>query len=81
MLDEYRHWLADTYDLTPPAEAAADLDGTFVAVFPAVLMNGLGIETGIDIDLVVDAGQFISLHLGRKAASRAGNAIAAKRAQ
>jgi len=28
---------------------------------------------------VVDAGQFISQHLGRKAASRAGNAIAAKR--
>jgi hydroxymethylglutaryl-CoA lyase len=45
------------------------------------LMNGLGIETGIDIDMVVDAGQFISQHLGRKAASRAGNAIAAKRAQ
>ena len=45
------------------------------------LMNGLGIQTGIDIDMVVDAGQFISQHLGRKAASRAGNAIAAKRAQ
>jgi hydroxymethylglutaryl-CoA lyase len=44
------------------------------------LMNGLGIYTGIDLDAVVDAGQFISKHLGRKAASRAGNAIAAKRA-
>jgi hydroxymethylglutaryl-CoA lyase len=44
------------------------------------LMNGLGIETGIDLDAVVDAGQFISAHLGRKAASRVGNAIAAKRA-
>ncbi|MES2297207.1 MAG: hydroxymethylglutaryl-CoA lyase [Pseudomonadota bacterium] len=43
------------------------------------LMQGLGIETGIDLDAVVDAGQFISNHLGRKAASRAGNAIAAKR--
>ncbi|WP_211453809.1 hydroxymethylglutaryl-CoA lyase [Collimonas antrihumi] len=43
------------------------------------LMQGLGIETGIDLDAVVDAGQFISAHLGRKAASRAGNAIAAKR--
>lgn len=43
------------------------------------LMNGLGIETGIDIDAVVDAGQFIAQHLGRKSASRAGNAIAAKR--
>ncbi|HEX9174036.1 MAG TPA: hydroxymethylglutaryl-CoA lyase [Telluria sp.] len=44
------------------------------------LMNGLGIDTGIDLDQVVDAGQFISQHLGRKGASRAGNAIAAKRA-
>jgi hydroxymethylglutaryl-CoA lyase len=44
------------------------------------LMQGLGIETGIDLDIVVDAGQFISQHLGRKAASRAGNALAAKRA-
>ena len=44
------------------------------------LMQGLGIETGIDLDAVVDAGQFISQHLGRKAVSRAGNALAAKRA-
>ncbi|NEX63241.1 hydroxymethylglutaryl-CoA lyase [Noviherbaspirillum galbum] len=44
------------------------------------MMKGLGIETGIDLDKVVDAGQFISAHLGRKAVSRAGNAIAAKRA-
>jgi hydroxymethylglutaryl-CoA lyase len=44
------------------------------------LMQGLGVETGIDLDIVVDAGQFISQHLGRKAASRAGNALAAKRA-
>lgn len=43
------------------------------------MMQGLGIETGIDLDLVVDAGQFISEKLGRKAVSRAGNAIAAKR--
>jgi hydroxymethylglutaryl-CoA lyase len=45
------------------------------------MMQGLGIETGIDLDAVVDAGQFISQHLGRKAASRVGNAIAAKRQQ
>ncbi|RFB68106.1 MULTISPECIES: hydroxymethylglutaryl-CoA lyase [unclassified Herbaspirillum] len=43
------------------------------------MMQGLGIETGVDLDVVVDAGQFISQHLGRKAVSRAGNAIAAKR--
>ncbi|WP_034298331.1 hydroxymethylglutaryl-CoA lyase [Herbaspirillum sp. RV1423] len=43
------------------------------------MMQGLGIETGVNLDAVVDAGQFISQHLGRKAVSRAGNAIAAKR--
>jgi hydroxymethylglutaryl-CoA lyase len=43
------------------------------------LMKGLGIETGINLDAVVDAGQFISSHLGQRAASRAGNALAAKR--
>ncbi|TDK61922.1 hydroxymethylglutaryl-CoA lyase [Sapientia aquatica] len=43
------------------------------------LMQGLGIHTGIDLDKTVDAGQFISQHLGRKAASRAGNAYAAKK--
>jgi hydroxymethylglutaryl-CoA lyase len=43
------------------------------------LMQGLGIETGINLELVVNAGQFISQHLGRKGASRAGNALAARR--
>jgi hydroxymethylglutaryl-CoA lyase len=43
------------------------------------MMQGLGVETGIDLNAVVDAGQFISKHLGRKAVSRAGNAIAVKR--
>ena len=43
------------------------------------LMSGLGVDTGIDLDKVVDAGQFISRHLGHKAASRTGKAITAKR--
>lgn len=43
------------------------------------LLDGLGITTGVDINAVVDAGQFISKHLGRPSASRAGNAIAARR--
>ena len=43
------------------------------------LLQGLGIETGIDLDQVVDAGQFISGFLGRPAVSRAGTALAAKR--
>ena len=44
------------------------------------LLHGLGIETGIDLDATVEAGQFISGFLGRPAASRAGTALAAKRA-
>jgi hydroxymethylglutaryl-CoA lyase len=44
------------------------------------LLHGMGIETGIDLDLLIDAGQFISDHLGRKTQSRAGNAILTKRA-
>ena len=43
------------------------------------MMQGLGIATGVDLDLVVEAGQFISQQLGRKSSSRAGNAIAANR--
>ncbi len=44
------------------------------------LMHGLGIETGIDLDRLVEAGRFISQLLGRKPVSRAGNALLAKRA-
>jgi hydroxymethylglutaryl-CoA lyase len=43
------------------------------------LLHGLGISTGVDLNAVVDAGQFISQQLGRPSASRAGNAIAARR--
>jgi hydroxymethylglutaryl-CoA lyase len=44
------------------------------------LLQGLGIDTGIDLAKIVATGQWISGHLGRKAFSRAGNAIAAKQA-
>lgn len=44
------------------------------------MMHGLGIHTGIDLDAVVDAGRFISRERGLSAASRAGNALAARRA-
>jgi hydroxymethylglutaryl-CoA lyase len=43
------------------------------------LLHGMGIETGIDLDKLVDAGQFISDALGRKPQSRAANALLAKR--
>ncbi|MGN6703141.1 MAG: hydroxymethylglutaryl-CoA lyase, partial [Burkholderiaceae bacterium] len=44
------------------------------------LMDGLGIDTGVDLGAVVDAGQFIARQLGRRGNSRAGNAIAARQA-
>jgi len=42
------------------------------------LMQGLGIETGIDLAKVVATGQWVSGVLGRKAYTRAGNAIAVR---
>ncbi len=44
------------------------------------LMNGLGIETGVDLDRLVDAGAEICAAIGRENVSRAGRALAAKRA-
>jgi hydroxymethylglutaryl-CoA lyase len=44
------------------------------------LLQGLGIETGIDLDRLVDAGQFISDVLQRKPNSRVATALLAKRA-
>jgi hydroxymethylglutaryl-CoA lyase len=42
------------------------------------LLNGLGIDTGIDFSRVVETGQWISGILQRKALSRAGNAVTAR---
>lgn len=44
------------------------------------MLRGLDIDTGVDFDAVVDIGQWISGHLNRPGGSRAGNAIAARRA-
>ena len=43
------------------------------------LLHGMGIETGIDLDKLVDAGQFISEYLGRKPNSRAATALLNKK--
>lgn len=44
------------------------------------LFNGLGVETGIDLDDAVDCGVWISNFLGRKTGSRVASALLAKRA-
>ena len=43
------------------------------------LLHGMGIDTGIDLDALVDAGQYISEHLGRLSGSRVARALIAKR--
>ena len=45
----------------------------------AYMLHGMGIETGIDLDKLVDAGHFISDFLGRKPNSRAATALLNKR--
>lgn len=45
------------------------------------LLHGLGIDTGIDFDQLVDAGAFISNVLGRPSPSRAATAWLARRAR
>jgi hydroxymethylglutaryl-CoA lyase len=44
------------------------------------MLRGLDIDTGIDLDAVVDIGQWISGHIGHASSSRAGNALAARKA-
>ncbi|MES2928356.1 MAG: hydroxymethylglutaryl-CoA lyase [Pseudomonadota bacterium] len=44
------------------------------------MLQGMGIETGIDLDKLIDAGAYISDFLGCKPNSRAANALLTKRA-
>ncbi len=41
------------------------------------MLNGMGIDTGIDLDALVSAGARISKALGRRNSSRAANALLA----
>ncbi|MGH6940694.1 hydroxymethylglutaryl-CoA lyase [Hypericibacter sp.] len=43
------------------------------------MLKGLGIETGVDLDRLAEAGIFITQALGRQPASRVAQALAAKR--
>jgi hydroxymethylglutaryl-CoA lyase len=43
------------------------------------MLHGMGIDTGIDLDKLIDAGKFISDFLGRKPNSRAATALLNKR--
>jgi hydroxymethylglutaryl-CoA lyase len=61
----------------PYAKGATGNVATEDVVF---MLHGMGIETGIDLDKLVDAGAFISEALGRPTGSRVGRALLAKRA-
>ncbi len=43
------------------------------------MLHGMGIATGIDVDMLIDAGRFISGFLGRESQSRAARALWNKR--
>jgi hydroxymethylglutaryl-CoA lyase len=43
------------------------------------MLHGLGIETGIDLDRLIDAGEYICAALGRQTNSRVARALLAKR--
>ncbi|MFO1251045.1 MAG: hydroxymethylglutaryl-CoA lyase [Inhella sp.] len=60
----------------PYAKGATGNVATEDVVF---MLNGLGIETGVDIDALVDAADFISKVLGRPPVSRVARALLAKR--
>jgi hydroxymethylglutaryl-CoA lyase len=60
----------------PYAKGATGNVATEDVVF---MLHGMGIQTGIDLDKLVDAGAFISDVLGRAPVSRAGKALLTKR--
>ena len=61
----------------PYAKGATGNVSTEDVVF---LLNGLGIETGVDLDALASAGAWISAELGRPPVSRVGRALLAKKA-
>jgi len=61
----------------PYAKGATGNVATEDVVF---MLHGMGIDTGLDLDALVDAGAFISRVLGRPPVSRAGKALLGRRA-
>ena len=43
------------------------------------MLQGMGIHTGVDLDMLIDVGEFISNELGRAPASRVARAALNKR--
>jgi hydroxymethylglutaryl-CoA lyase len=60
---------------------AAGASGTVATEDVVYMLQGLGMQTGVDLDQLVDIGRWISGLLGREPASKVNRAIAAKRAK
>lgn len=60
---------------------AAGASGNVATEDVLYLLNGLGIETGVNLDALVDTALFITEVLGRQPASKVAIALAAKRAK
>jgi hydroxymethylglutaryl-CoA lyase len=58
---------------------AAGASGNVATEDVVYLMHGLGIETGVDLEHLVDAGAYICAELGRETSSKAARAMLAKR--
>jgi len=60
---------------------AAGASGNVATEDVVWLLNGMGIESGVDLDALVDTGAWISAQLGRAPNSKVARALLAKRAQ
>ncbi len=58
---------------------AAGASGNVATEDVVYMLEGLGIETGVDLGRLVDTGQWISGLLGKPYGSKAGKALAAKK--
>ena len=58
---------------------AAGASGNVATEDVVYLLNGLGARTGVDLERLVDIGQWICGVLGREPSSKAARALAAKR--
>jgi len=58
---------------------AAGASGNVATEDVVYMLNGLGIETGVDLDRIVEIGEWICGVLGKQPATKAGRAIAAKK--
>lgn len=58
---------------------AAGASGNLATEDLLYLLNGLGIETGVDLDALVDAGDYICHQLGRPSRSKVALALAGRR--